>query len=79
MLFKGTDKYGTQDWAKEKSRIDKIGDLYEQYNNRKTTQKKKTRKRFDPISGVVSNFIANEYDKMIVSNGSVQGTNAFTL
>ena len=32
MLFKGTDKYGSLDWATEKKHLDKIDDLYETYN-----------------------------------------------
>jgi hypothetical protein len=38
----------------------------------KDEAKEKIYKAFDSISGVVSNFIANEYDKMIVSNGSAR-------
>jgi predicted Zn-dependent peptidase len=40
LLFKGTDQYGTQDYAKEKVYLDQIDNLYEQYN--KTTDEKKT-------------------------------------
>jgi len=35
MLFKGTDKYGSLDWAKEKPILDQVDSLYEVYN--KTT------------------------------------------
>jgi len=31
MLFKGTDKFGTMDYAKEKVELDKIDGLYELY------------------------------------------------
>src|SRR5688572_27152804 len=31
LLFKGTNKYGTLDWSKEKPYLDKIDALYEQY------------------------------------------------
>ena len=79
MLFKGTDKYGSLDWAKEKVELDKIDGLYEQYN--KTTdaaQRKAIYKKIDSVSGVASKYaIANEYDKMMASMGA-QGTNAFT-
>lgn len=79
MIFKGTDKYGSLDWAKEKPELDKIRDLYEQYNQ--TTdpvQRKAIYHRIDSVSGVASRFaIANEYDKMMSSMGA-QGTNAFT-
>ena len=79
MLFKGTDKYGSLDWSKEKPELDKIDALYEQYNKSKDSiQRKAIYKRIDSISGVASKFaIANEYDKMMAAMGA-QGTNAFT-
>lgn len=79
MLFKGTDKYGSLDWTKEKPELDKINALYEQYN--KTTDADKRTAiyhQIDSVSGVAATFaIANEYDKMMSSMGA-QGTNAFT-
>ncbi len=79
MVFKGTDKYGSLDWAKEKPELDKIDALYEEYN--KTTDPAKRAAiyhRIDSVSGVASKYaIANEYDKMMSSMGA-QGTNAFT-
>lgn len=79
MLFKGTDKYGSLDWAKEKPELDKIDALYEKYN--KTTdpaQRKAIYHEIDSVSGVASKYaIANEYDKMLGAMGG-QGTNAFT-
>ena len=79
MVFKGTDKYGSLDWAKEKPELDKIDALYEQYNKTKDAdQRKAIYKKIDSVSGVASKFaIANEYDKMMASMGA-QGTNAFT-
>ena len=79
LLFKGTDKYGTLDWSKEKPQLDKIDELYEQYNKTKDeTQRKAIYKKIDSVSGVASKFaIANEYDKMMSAMGA-QGTNAFT-
>ncbi|MDR2205921.1 MAG: insulinase family protein [Flavobacteriaceae bacterium] len=79
ILFKGTDKYGTLDWAKEKPELDKIDALYEQYNKSKDeNQRKAIYKKIDSISGVASRFsIANEYDKMMTEMGA-QGTNAWT-
>ncbi|MGA9211500.1 M16 family metallopeptidase [Kaistella sp.] len=79
MLFKGTDKFGSLDWAKEKPQLDKIDGLYEQYNKTKdSAQRKAIYKKIDSVSGVASKFaIANEYDKMMASMGA-QGTNAFT-
>lgn len=79
MLFKGTDKYGSLDWTKEKQELDKIDALYEKYN--KTTDeaaRKSIYKKIDSVSGVAAKFaIANEYDKMLSGMGA-QGTNAFT-
>ena len=79
MLFKGTDKYGTKDYAKEKVELDKIENLFEVY--RKTTDEAKRKDLYhqiDSISGVASRYaIANEYDKM-TSNIGAKGTNAYT-
>lgn len=79
MLFKGTDKFGTKDWAKEKEQLDIIDALYERYN--KTTdesERKAIYRQIDSVSLIASSFaIANEYDKMLSSIGAT-GTNAFT-
>lgn len=79
MMFKGTDRYGSLDWAKEKPELDKIDDLYEQYNKTKDEAKRKAiYHQIDSVSGVASKYaIANEYDKMMSAMGA-QGTNAFT-
>lgn len=79
MLFKGTDKFGSLDWAKEKPELDKIDALYEQYNKTTDVEKRKAiYQQIDSVSGVASKYgIANEYDKMMSSMGA-QGTNAFT-
>jgi len=79
MLFKGTDKFGSLDWAKEKPELDKIDALYEQYNKTTDVEKRKAiYQQIDSVSGVASRYgIANEYDKMMSSMGA-QGTNAFT-
>lgn len=79
MLFKGTDKFGTLDYAKEKPLLDEIARLYEQYNH--TTdenQRKVLYRQIDSVSGEASKYaIANEYDKMVANLGA-QGSNAFT-
>jgi predicted Zn-dependent peptidase len=79
MLFKGTDKFGSLNWAKEKPELDKIDALYEQYNKTTDSEKRKAiYRQIDSVSGVASKYaIANEYDKMMSSMGA-QGTNAFT-
>ncbi|MEJ2881291.1 M16 family metallopeptidase [Pedobacter sp. GR22-6] len=79
LLFKGTDKFGSMDFAKEKPLLDKIDGLYEQYN--KTTDPAKRKEIYaeiDKTSGLASNYsIANEYDKMMKAIGG-QSTNAHT-
>lgn len=79
LLFKGTEKYGSLDWAKEKPFLDQIDGLYEQYNSTKDTAKRRMiYHRIDSVSGLASKYaIANEYDKMMTNIGS-QGTNAHT-
>ncbi|MES2827287.1 MAG: insulinase family protein [Bacteroidota bacterium] len=79
LLFKGTDKFGTMDFAKEKPLLDKIDALYETYN--KTTdpvKRKEIYAEIDKTSGLASNYsVANEYDKMIKALGG-QSSNAHT-
>ncbi len=81
LLFKGTDKYGSLNWAKEKLLIDKIESLYEAYNKipfSDTTARKAKYHEIDSVSGIAAKFaIANEYDKMLAAMGA-QGTNAHT-
>jgi len=79
MLFKGTDKYGTSDYASEKVYLDQIESLYEVYNKTRE-EKKRTEiyRKIDSISAIAAQYsIANEYDKMLQNIGA-QGTNAFT-
>lgn len=79
MVFKGTDKIGTQDWEAEKVLLDKISDLYEQHKAETDPEKKRAIYRvIDSISQEASKIsIANEYDKMVSALGA-QGTNAWT-
>ncbi|ASW73850.1 peptidase M16 [Chryseobacterium piperi] len=79
MLFKGTDKFGSKDWAKEKPLLDQIDALYEKYNQTKDeTKRKEIYKEIDKVSGEAAKYaIANEYDKMMSGMGA-DGTNAFT-
>lgn len=79
LLFKGTDKFGTLDWAKEKPLLDQIDALYEQYNHTTdSAQRKEIYRQIDKVSGEASKFaIANEYDKLMAAMGA-QGTNAHT-
>ncbi|KXK51251.1 MAG: insulinase family protein [Chlorobi bacterium] len=79
LLFKGTDRYGTQDYAKEKPLLEEIDALYERYN--KTTDpaaRSAIYHSIDSASGLAAKYaIPNEYDRMIGAIGGV-GSNAFT-
>ncbi len=79
MVFKGTSKIGTQNWATEKKLIEQISDLYEQHKAETDLEKKKAiYKRIDEVSQEASKYsVANEYDKLISSLGA-KGTNAHT-
>ncbi len=79
MVFKGSDKFGTKDFAKENEQIKKIENLYEVYRGTKDEVRRKILyHQIDSISGVAAKYaIANEYDKMLAAIGAV-GTNAFT-
>jgi predicted Zn-dependent peptidase len=79
MLFKGTDKFGTLDFEKEKKYLDQIDSLYVKYGNTKDPFKRKAiYKEIDQVSGDAAKYaIANEYDKMLQHIGA-KGTNAYT-
>ena len=81
MLFKGTDKFGSIDYQKEKILLDKIEDLYEQYraiDMSESSQRDLVWKQIDSVSSEAAKLcIANEYDKMLSSIGA-KGTNAYT-
>lgn len=79
LMFKGTEQFGTQDYAAEKPLLDEIEQLFEVY--RKTegeAERKAIYKRIDSISYEASKLaIPNEYDKLMATIGA-QGTNAYT-
>jgi predicted Zn-dependent peptidase len=79
LLFKGTDKFGTINYAKEKPYLDTIENLYEVYRGTTDTNARKIiYHEIDSVSGLAAKWaIANEYDKMVSDLGA-QGTNAFT-
>jgi zinc protease len=79
MVFKGTDKIGTQDFEKEAVYLKNISDLYEAHKAENDPEKKVAIYReIDKASQEASKIsIANEYDKMVSSLGA-EGTNAFT-
>lgn len=79
MLFKGTSKIATTDWAKESALLKQISDAYEL--RRATTdeaERDRIYQRIDSLSYVAASLaVPNEYDKMIKSLGA-RGTNAYT-
>ncbi len=79
MLFKGTSRIATSDWAKESAVLNQISD---QYELRRTTTDESKREAIyhaiDSLSTVAASLaVPNEYDKMIKSIGA-RGTNAYT-
>ena len=79
MMFKGTHKFGTQNWEEEKVYIDSIETLYEQYREITDPEARKAHyKRIDEVSNVAATYtIPNEYDKLMSLMGG-SGTNAYT-
>ncbi|MGS0747117.1 M16 family metallopeptidase [Halpernia sp. GG3] len=79
MMFKGTSKLGTLNWAEEKKYLDQLSDLFEAHKAENNPEKKKELyKKIDEVSQKASELaIANEYDKAISSLGAT-GTNAHT-
>ncbi|WP_034691096.1 M16 family metallopeptidase [Kaistella palustris] len=79
MMFKGTSKLGSANWAKEKPLLDEISALYEIHKAEKDPEKKKTiYRKIDAVSQKAAKFaIPNEYDKAVSSLGA-SGTNAHT-
>ncbi len=79
LMFKGTEHFGTSDYAAEKPMLDQIEQLFETY--RKTTdeaQRTALYHQIDSISYEASKIaIPNEYDKLMSLIGA-EGTNAFT-
>ncbi len=79
LLFKGTDKFGSLNYAKEEPYLDTIENLYEVYRATTDTNARKfIYHAIDSVSGIAAKWaIANEYDKMVSDLGA-KGTNAFT-
>ena len=79
LMFKGTDKFGTQNFEAEKPLLDEIEQLFEVY---RTTTDEAERKllyaKIDSVSQEASKYaIPNEYDKLMQAIGA-SGTNAWT-
>jgi Predicted Zn-dependent peptidases len=79
LMFKGTNHFGTLDWAKESVQLKEIERLYEVYNHTTDPARRKAiYHQIDSVSYEASKYaIPNEYDKMMSMIGA-QGTNAFT-
>ena len=79
LMFKGTEKFGTSDYAAEKPMLDRIEQLFETY--RKTTDEAARQAIYheiDSVSYEASKIaIPNEYDKLMAMIGA-SGTNAWT-
>ena len=79
LMFKGTDKFGTQNYEAEKPLLDEIERLFEVY--RATTdeaERKAIYAQIDSVSQEASKYaIPNEYDKLMQAIGA-DGTNAWT-
>lgn len=79
LMFKGTEQFGTSDYAAEKPMLDQIEQLFETY--RMTTDSVERRNiyhKIDSISYQASLIaIPNEYDKLMAIIGA-EGTNAYT-
>ena len=79
LMFKGTERFGTSDYAAEKPLLDQIEALFEVYRTTADeTERAALYHKIDSISYLASDyFIPNEYDKLMSFLGS-EGTNAFT-
>ena len=79
LMFKGSQNFGTTDYAAEKPLLDEIEALFEVYRN--TTDEAERAaiyQKIDSISYVASGYaIPNEYDKLMSVIGA-NGTNAYT-
>ena len=79
LMFKGSEQFGTVDYAAEKPMLDEIEAKFEKYRTL-TDQKEREAlyAEIDSISLEASKlFIPNEYDKLMAAIGA-QGTNAYT-
>lgn len=79
LMFKGTEQFGTTDYAAEKPMLDQIEALFEQYRSTENeAQRQAIYNKIDSISYEASKIaIPNEYDKLMSLIGA-KGTNAWT-
>ena len=79
IMFKGTDSFGTSDYAAEKPLLEQIEEQFNVYRTKTDPQERKAVYHIiDSLSYEASRYaIPNEYEKMMSVIGS-QGTNAYT-
>ena len=79
LMFKGTQKFGTTDYAQERPYLDDIERRYEHYRTvTDPAVRKQLYHEIDSVSQIAARyFIPNEYDKLMSSIGAT-GTNAYT-
>ena len=79
LMLKGTEQFGTTDYAAEKPMLDQIEALFEQYRSTENeVQRQAIYHKIDSISYEASKIaIPNEYDKLMSLIGA-KGTNAWT-
>ncbi len=79
MMFKGTEQFGTQDYAAEKPMLEQIDSLFEVYRTLTGSgERLALYHQIDSISYEASKLaIPNEYDKLMSIIGS-RGSNAYT-
>lgn len=79
LMFKGTERFGTSDYAREAPLLDAIERKYEHYRTLTDPEERRACYReIDSLSQLAAvYFIPNEYDKLMSSIGA-QGTNAYT-
>ena len=79
LMFKGTESFGTQNYAQEKPLLDQIEALFEVYRTKSDEEERiAIYRQIDSLSYEASKLsIPNEYDKLMAAIGA-EGTNAYT-
>ncbi len=79
LMFKGSERFGTQDYAAEKPLLDEIEALFELYRTKTDeAERRSIYAKIDSVSQLAARYsIPNEYDKLMSAIGA-SGTNAWT-
>lgn len=79
LMFKGSEIFGTSNYAEEKPLLDEIEQLFEVYRvTEDEAERKAIYAKIDSVSQLASQYaIPNEYDKLMAAIGA-SGTNAWT-